>query len=160
MAPVIRERAGKILDGLPIGEEFDWVDLVSKELTAMTLATLFDFPFEDRRKLTYWSDMMTNPPGIGPVKSWEQKRAEIDDCFAVFTRPVERAGQRRPPKFDLISMLAHGEATRDMDGRISRQRRPADHRRQRHHPQHHLRLGLRAEQAPGPVRQAARRSRR
>ena len=74
MAPVIRERAGLILDGLPIGEEFDWVDLVSKELTAMTLATLFDFPFEDRRKLTYWSDMMTNPPGFGPVKSWDHKR--------------------------------------------------------------------------------------
>ena len=65
MAPVIRERAGAILDGLPIGETFDWVDLVSKELTAMTLATLFDFPFEERRSLTYWSDMMTNPPGHG-----------------------------------------------------------------------------------------------
>ena len=60
---MIRRRAtGLILDSLPIGEEFDWVDLVSKELTAMTLATLFDFPFEDRRKLTYWSDMMTNAP--------------------------------------------------------------------------------------------------
>ncbi|MBC7374636.1 MAG: cytochrome P450, partial [Frankiales bacterium] len=57
LEPVIRERAGAILDGLPIGEEFDWVDLVSKELTAMTLATLFDFPQEDRRKLTYWSDV-------------------------------------------------------------------------------------------------------
>jgi cytochrome P450 len=50
MGPVIRERAGIILDALPIGEEFDWVDLVSKELTAMTLATLFDFPFEERRR--------------------------------------------------------------------------------------------------------------
>ncbi len=68
MAPVIRERAGAILDGLPIGAEFDWVDLVSKELTAMTLATLFDFPFEDRRQLTHWSDMFTAPPGHGPVK--------------------------------------------------------------------------------------------
>jgi len=49
MAPQVRERAGQILDSLPIGKEFDWVDLVSKELTAMTLATLFDFPFEQRR---------------------------------------------------------------------------------------------------------------
>ena len=62
MAPVIRERAGMILDALPIGEEFDWVDLVSKELTAMTLATLFDFPFEERRKLTHWSDMYDHAP--------------------------------------------------------------------------------------------------
>ncbi|MEJ0044046.1 MAG: hypothetical protein WDM81_18340 [Rhizomicrobium sp.] len=29
-----------------IGEKFDWVDKVSIELTTMTLATLFDFPFE------------------------------------------------------------------------------------------------------------------
>jgi cytochrome P450 len=114
MEPVIRERAGVILDNLPIGEEFDWVDLVSKELTAMTLATLFDFPFEDRRKLTYWSDMMTNAPGHGPVTSWEQKREEVSVCFEAFTELWnERA--KAEPKFDLISMLAHGEATRDME---------------------------------------------
>ena len=114
MAPVIRERAGLILDGLPIGETFDWVDLVSKELTAMTLATLFDFPFEERRRLTYWSDMMTNAPGHGPVTSWDQKREEINVCFEVFHALWnERAAAE--PKFDLISMLAHGEATRGMD---------------------------------------------
>ncbi len=114
MAPVIRERAGIILDALPIGEEFDWVDLVSKELTAMTLATLFDFPFEERRRLTHWSDMMTNPPGFGPVKSWDHKREELDECFAVF-RELWNERANAPPKFDLISMLAHGEATRNMD---------------------------------------------
>ncbi|MCI3133527.1 cytochrome P450 [Phenylobacterium aquaticum] len=114
MAPVIRERAGLILDGLPIGEEFDWVDLVSKELTAMTLATLFDFPFEDRRKLTHWSDVMTNAPGFGPVTSWDQKRQEIGECFAAFT-DLWNERLNAPPGGDLISMLAHGEATRDMD---------------------------------------------
>ena len=61
----------------------------------MTLATLFDFPFEERRKLTLWSDMMTNPPGHGPVESWEQKRAGASyECFGDFRRAVERAGQR------------------------------------------------------------------
>jgi cytochrome P450 len=114
MAPVIRERAGMILDGLPIGEPFDWVDLVSKELTAMTLATLFDFPFEERRKLTHWSDMMTNAPGYGPVTSWEQKREEIAHCHARF-REMWNERAAAEPKFDLISMLAHGEATRDMN---------------------------------------------
>jgi cytochrome P450 len=114
MGPVIRERAGLILDNLPIGEQFDWVDLVSKELTAMTLATLFDFPFEDRRKLTHWSDVMTNPPGHGPVTSWDQKRSEITECFSVFTG-LWNERVNAPPAFDLISMLAHGEATRDMD---------------------------------------------
>ena len=114
MAPVVRERAGLILDSLPIGQEFDWVDLVSKELTAMTLATLFDFPFEQRRMLTHWSDMMTNAPGHGPVKSWEHKLTEVNACFAAF-RELWNARVNAEPTFDLISMLAHGEATRDMD---------------------------------------------
>ena len=114
MAPVIRERAGLILDSLPIGEEFDWVDLVSKELTAMTLATLFDFPFEDRRKLTHWSDVMTNAPGFGPVTSWDQKRREIGECFETF-QGLWKERVNSEPKGDLISMLAHGAATRDMD---------------------------------------------
>ena len=114
MEPIIRERAGLILDGLPIGEEFDWVDLVSKELTAMTLATLFDFPFDERRKLTYWSDMMTNAPGHGPVTSWDQKREEVNACFARFTE-MWNDRVSREPQFDLISMLAHGEATKGMD---------------------------------------------
>ncbi len=57
LEPVIRERAGRILDGLPIGETFDWVDRVSIELTTQMLATLFDFPFEERHKLTHWSDI-------------------------------------------------------------------------------------------------------
>ncbi len=114
LAPIIRERAGLILDGLPIGEVFDWVDLVSKELTAMTLATLFDFPFEERRRLTHWSDMMTNAPGFGPVKSWDHKRAELEECFAAF-RTLWDERVAAPAKFDLISMLAHGEATRDME---------------------------------------------
>ena len=60
MEPLIRERAGKILDELPIGEAFDWVERVSIELTTQMLATLFDFPFEERRQLT-WSVLITNP---------------------------------------------------------------------------------------------------
>ncbi|MDD3838275.1 MAG: cytochrome P450 [Phenylobacterium sp.] len=114
MAPIIRERAGQILDGLPIGEPFDWVDLVSKELTAMTLATLFDYPFEKRRQLTHWSDVFTNAPGHGPVTSWEQKRAESEECFAAFTE-LWNERVNAPPAFDLVSMLSHGEATRGMD---------------------------------------------
>ena len=114
MGPVIRERAGKILDGLPIGEEFDWVDLVSKELTAMTLATLFEFPQEDRRLLTHWSDMFTNTPGYGPAKSWEHKLEEANACFGRFTE-LWNERVNAPPQGDLVSMLAHGEATRNME---------------------------------------------
>ena len=114
MGPVIRERAGKILDGLPIGQEFDWVEHVSKELTAMTLATLFDFPQEERHLLPYWSDMMTNAPGHGPVESWEHKRTEIDKMVERFTG-LWNERVNAPPAGDLISMLAHGPSTRNMD---------------------------------------------
>ena len=68
LEPLIRERAGQILDALPVGEEIDWVDKVSIELTSMTLATLFDTPQEDRRKLTRWSDVATARPESGVVE--------------------------------------------------------------------------------------------
>ena len=114
MSPIVRERAGEILDSLPIGQEFDWVDLVSKELTAMTLATLFDFPFEDRRKLTYWSDVVTNAPGHGPVTSWEQKARDMMDCFGTLKQIWDQRVDAAEPGIDLISMMANNTATRDM----------------------------------------------
>ena len=113
LAPIVRERAGAILDSLPIGVPFDWVDLVSKELTAMTLATLFDFPFEERRKLTYWSDMFTNTPGHGPVESWEHKARAAFECFGAF-KGLWEARKAAPPAPDLISMLTHDPSTADM----------------------------------------------
>ena len=85
LEPIIRERAGKILDSLPVGETFDWVDRVSIELTTQMLATLFDFPFEQRRKLTRWSDVATAVPGAGIVDSEEQRRAELIECLEFFT---------------------------------------------------------------------------
>jgi cytochrome P450 len=107
MEPIIRERAGRILDALPIGETFDWVDRVSIELTIQMLATLFDFPFEERRKLAHWSNVALT--GLRD----EDSRREMRACAAYFQNLWdERAGQ--PPAGDLISMLAHGEATRDM----------------------------------------------
>ena len=113
LEPLIRERAATILDSLPIGVEFDWVDKVSMELTAMTLATLFDMPQEDRRKLTYWSDVVTAAPGQGLIDTIEQKMDIFVQYHAYFT---ELWNQRvnAPPTGDLISMLAHGEATRNM----------------------------------------------
>jgi cytochrome P450 len=113
MSPIVRERAGKILDSLPIGEPFDWVDLVSKELTAMTLATLFDFPFEERRKLPYWSDMVMNAPGHGPVKSWQHKAEAIGECFGAF-EGLWNDRLHGEPSIDLISMLTHHPETRAM----------------------------------------------
>ena len=110
----IRERACKILDKLPLGEEIDWVEMVSIELTTQMLAVLFDFPFEDRKKLTYWSDMTTAIPNRGGVAdSQEQRWGSLQECLEYFQRLWDvRINQS--PGFDLISMLAHGEATRNM----------------------------------------------
>jgi len=114
LEPVIRERAGKLLDDLPIGQEFDWVDKISIELTTQMLATLFDFPWEDRRKLTRWSDVATAQPGMGIIETEEQRREELFECVGYFTQ-LWNERVNAPPKNDLISMLAHGESTRNMD---------------------------------------------
>ncbi len=116
LEPLIRERAAKILDSLPIGEEFDWVDKVSMELTAMTLATLFDMPQEDRRKLTYWSDVVTAVPGHGLIDTLEQKMQIFIEYHAYFTN-LWNERVNAEPKGDLISMLAHGAETRNMAAR-------------------------------------------
>ena len=109
----IRERAGRILDSLPVGEEFNWVDRVSIELTTQMLATLFDFPFEERRKLTRWSDVTTAVPGFGIIDSLEQRKQELLECAACF-RGLWDQRTKQEPKADLISMMAHSPATQNM----------------------------------------------
>ena len=113
LEPTIRERACQILDDLPIGEEFDWVDKVSIELTTMTLATLFDFPWEERRKLTRWSDVTTAAPETGIVASYEARREELIEC-AMYFKGLWDQRVNEPPRNDLISIMAHSPATKDM----------------------------------------------
>ncbi len=115
MEATIRERTATVLDDLPRDETFDWVDRVSIELTTMMLATLFDFPWEDRRKLTYWSDVAVANVAApdAPVRSDEARFAELDRMGQYFSR-LWNERVNAPPKFDLISMLAHGETTRTM----------------------------------------------
>ena len=114
LEPIIRERAAKILDQLPVGETFDWVDRVSIELTTQMLATLFDFPFEERRRLTRWSDIATTLPIKGGlVETEDERQVELMECLAYFTRLWnERVNE--PPRGDLVSMMAHGDATKNM----------------------------------------------
>ena len=114
MEPIIRERAARILDSLPVGETFNWVDRVSIELTTQMLATLFDFPFEERRKLTYWSDIATSIPMPGGLVETEDEKQEILlDCLNYFLR-LWNERVNAPPTGDLVSMMAHSDSTRNM----------------------------------------------
>ncbi|MEM8497147.1 MAG: cytochrome P450 [Pseudomonadota bacterium] len=118
MEPLIRKRIGHIMDELPIGEPFNWVDRVSIELTTQMLATLFDFPFEDRRKLTFWSDMATASPEIaGDDSATKEERQEaLTECLTVFTGIWnERAQQSPEGKYDFITLMAHSEVFKEMD---------------------------------------------
>ncbi|NBS58052.1 MAG: cytochrome P450 [Betaproteobacteria bacterium] len=117
MEATIRSRTAKVLDELPRNETFDWVERVSIELTTMMLATLFDFPFEDRKLLTWWSNVATSSPEVDHiVESQEARLAELGKCLAYFTR-LWNERVNAPPKNDLVSMLAHAPATRNMTPR-------------------------------------------
>jgi cytochrome P450 len=109
---LIRERAGKILDTVPVGEVFDWVDTVSIELTTQMLATLFDFPQKERRKLTRWSDVATAIPGAGIIESEAERQGVLLECLLRFTELWNERVNAQPTG-DLISLMAHAEATRE-----------------------------------------------
>jgi len=116
MEALIRARAVDILENLPVGETFNWVQEVSIELTARMLATLFDFPYEERGKLVYWSDLATALPEVTGDDSIDMKKRynELMEAAGAFYQLwMSKAGQ--PPKFDLISMLQHNETTAHMN---------------------------------------------
>lgn len=118
LEPLIRERVIEILEGLPAGETFDWVDRVSIELTTGMLATLFDFPYDQRRKLTLWSEMATSRPDVqlGTVEvSEEERRASLMECLEVFTALwKERQDKPQPERIDFVTALASADATRGL----------------------------------------------
>jgi cytochrome P450 len=112
LAPLLRAQAGEVVDSLPVGEMFDWADRVSVELTARMLALLLGFPWEERRKLTYWSDWAGDleailDPDLG------RRRLEIlwecGGCFLGLRNAREREGGD-----DLLSTMGRSEAVREM----------------------------------------------
>jgi len=118
LEPLIRERAVAILESLPIGERFDWVDRVSIELTTAMLATLFDFPYEERRRLTHWSEVATSDPkrqiGIQGLTDEERQRSLLE-CLATFTKLKEqRSARSQCERRDFVTAFANSEATRDL----------------------------------------------
>ncbi|MGL6044390.1 MAG: cytochrome P450 [Sandaracinobacteroides sp.] len=109
----IRLRTAELLDSLPEGETFDWVDKVSIELTTGMLALLFDFPWEDRRLLTKWSDAATDFEAVEDVEKNKARWAELFEMAAYFTNLWQERAKKEPSP-DLISMMIHSDATKDM----------------------------------------------
>ncbi|WP_431474528.1 cytochrome P450 [Marinobacter sp. KM021] len=122
MEALIRSRTADVLDQLPVDEPFDWVQRVSVELTSRMLATLFDFPFELRHKLAYWSDVASGAPestgGHANRDEFFRAAADMAQQMSLLWREKEaRKAAGEETGFDLISLLLANDDTRDMINR-------------------------------------------
>jgi len=112
MKEEVRARTAEVLDSLPIGEPFDWVQRVSIELTTGMLAKLFDFPWEERAKLTHWSDIggdveLIRRPGGMALRN--QEMGEMGMAFAqLWQQKIANPGK------DLISVMLQSDAMNHM----------------------------------------------
>ena len=114
MSGDIRARTEALLDTLPYGEQFDWVDTVAIELTTQMLAILFDFPWADRRKLTFWSDWAGDIELVKTEELRKQRLEHLYECGAYFQQ-LWYAKADKPQTPDLISMMIHSDAMSHMD---------------------------------------------
>lgn len=110
----VRRRTQELLETLPVGEEFDWVDKVSIELTTQMLAILFDFPWEERRLLTFWSDWAGDIELIKSEELRQQRLQHMFECGAYFKNLWDQKIDKEPTP-DLISMMIHSDAMSQMD---------------------------------------------
>ena len=116
MEPLIRERVCQLLDDLPERTPFNWVDRVSVELTTQMLATLFDFPFEERRKLTAWSDLATSSEAVGGALPDEERRAGMFEMLDEFKQLWAERRLRNPEEHpDFITLMANDPRMQAMD---------------------------------------------
>jgi cytochrome P450 len=108
-----RLRTRALLESLPVGKPFDWVSKVSIELTTGMLAKIFGFPWEERHKLTAWSDAGGNIDAIVAEGGWDWFNGEMEAMGAAFAQLwQERVAN---PGKDLVSVMLQSDAMRDMD---------------------------------------------
>jgi cytochrome P450 len=109
-----RSRIAAVLDGLPAGEPFDWVRRVSVELTTEMVAQLFDMPWEERRLLPYWSEVLMTTPGAGQIVSTPAERDAVLAQYRQRMLELWHARAKGQPRDDIISLLAHNPGTATM----------------------------------------------
>ena len=119
MEALIRSRVQEVLDGLPEGTPFDWVDTVSIELTSRMLATLLDFPYDERRKLVYWTDTVAGSAsatgGEADMDEMFSAAADMARAFsALWHDKKARLAAGEKPGFDLITLMQSSEDTKDL----------------------------------------------
>ncbi|MCE5292644.1 MAG: cytochrome P450 [Nocardiaceae bacterium] len=119
MESLIRSRVAEVLDSLPVDEPFDWVDNVSVELTSRMLATLLDFPYEQRRKLVYWSDLAGgSASAAGGTNDADEMFTGVADMAKSFSAlwhdKAARLAAGEKPGFDLITLMQKSEDTKDL----------------------------------------------
>ncbi|PPE74433.1 cytochrome [Solimonas fluminis] len=119
---LIRSRVQEVLDSLPLNETFDWVDKVSIELTARMLATLLDFPYDQRRKLVYWTEVTaagaSTTGGQSDVDEMWRASADMAKSFsALWHDKAARLAAGEKPGYDLITLMQMSEDTKDLINR-------------------------------------------
>lgn len=113
MRTEVRSRTAEVLDALPVGVAFDWVKEVSIDLTTGMLAKLFDFPWELREKLTYWSDIIGDVERALTLEGRQFSLATAYEMGAAFQQLwASKIG--KPPSHDLISMMMQSDAMNHM----------------------------------------------
>lgn len=113
MQDEVRQRTAEVLDSLPIGEQFDWVEKLSIELTTGMLAKLFDFPWEDRDKLTYWSNMLGDVELVHQEGGIARRNKIAMEMAGAFAELWQRKAAGEPGK-DLISVMMQSDAMSEM----------------------------------------------
>jgi cytochrome P450 len=114
MRAEVRQRTGEVLDSLPIGQPFDWVNRVSIELTTGMLAKLFDFPWEDRDNLTRWSDVLGDVEIFDTVERRQFRLQTAFEMGGAFKQLWDRKAAE-PAANDLISIMLNSDAMNHMD---------------------------------------------
>ena len=111
---LIRACSIEILESLPVGTPFNWVDAVSINLTTQMLATLFGFPFDERDKLTAWSDNFTSGLRRGDVEGAKARAAMMRECLSCFQDLWHQRNAEPEDCFDLITLMQRDPTTSDM----------------------------------------------
>jgi cytochrome P450 len=104
----IRDIARDILDGVPVAEPIDFVDVVAARLPVIVIAELLGVPTEDRDKFVAWSNASV---GVADPEYAHLQQTSAAEEYEYFERILEQ--RRLRPADDLLSVIVRAEAECD-----------------------------------------------